>query len=552
MLKKLVIKNLAIFEATEIDFQKGLTAILGETGAGKSLVVDSLFLLLGGRASSELIRQGADKAYVAGLFDLPEGGLKRLLIEKGADVSSGEVLIERTVTHSKSLLKANDVPLSLNELSSHASDLADIHGQLDFASLFNPLSYLSLIDGFDKEGITPLSNEYQTALEAYSKALAARNDWERRAQAFEEARDYHEAQYAELVAAALYRGEEEELQTELRALRDFDKATEAQERLQKALNGPLFEALDELEEALEESCAYDSSLEEPRNVIRERNEELKDLARSIQRKRREAEFDPARLEELQERDYFLSGLKRKYRTDYDGLLSKRDELASHLSVEGGFEEEGERLSKELAEALEKALALGEKLSKKRKITAERLSKALEKELNGLGLKTRLKIVFANYDRDASCLKENGLDEAAFLIETNEGEGLKELSKVVSGGEASRIMLGYKAVLAKEKRLPTIVFDEVDTGISGDAAQKVLEELKEMSLHSQVICITHLPLLAAKSDAAFLIEKATDGKRTRASCERLSKEGLIKEVASLLAGKKASKKELEYAASIVNG
>ena len=552
MLKRLIIHNLAIFENVDVSFQDGFSVLLGETGAGKSLMIDSLSLLLGMRASSELIRSGENKASVTGYFSIERPELSAYLSKINVPMHDDEIVVERIIGINKNVVKINSVPVSLNDLIKISKYLANIHSQFDFEKILNPENYLDIIDGFSFELSTRLKDEYTSLLNQYKEKKEEYSLLLEKKAKLEEARDFYEYQYGELRAADLKEGEEEEISSEISLLRNYDKIYSLVQETNEIINGSFMDDFYRLSDNLSKLANYQKQYEESHEKIHERYYEIEDLLNNLKKEFRSLDYDPNRLNDLEQRDSDLSSLQRKYKKSIPELIAYRDELGTILGKNSSFEGSLEEKKEEMLQSLKEAISKAKELTLLRTRNAKTIEKELTHSLKDLLLNVRFQILFKDEKEDESSLKENGIDDVDFLIETNIGEGLKPLSKVISGGEASRIMLAFKALFIKANRIPTVIFDEIDTGISGETAQAVARKIKEISLTTQVISITHMPQVASLSDHPILISKTVKDGRTYSNVKELSLEEKIRQIAYLISGGKVTEKQLEYAKEMVLG
>ncbi|MDY6070422.1 MAG: DNA repair protein RecN [Bacilli bacterium] len=552
MLKRLIIHNLAIFENVDVSFQDGFSVLLGETGAGKSLMIDSLSLLLGMRASSELIRSGENKASVTGYFSIERPELSAYLSKINVPMHDDEIVVERIIGINKNVVKINSVPVSLNDLIKISKYLANIHSQFDFEKILNPENYLDIIDGFSFELSTRLKDEYTSLLNQYKEKKEEYSLLLEKKAKLEEARDFYEYQYGELKAADLKEGEEEEISSEISLLRNYDKIYSLVQETNEIINGSFMDDFYRLSDNLSKLANYQKQYEESHEKIDERYYEIEDLLNNLKKEFRSLDYDPNRLNDLEQRDSDLSSLQRKYKKSIPELIAYRDELGTILGKNSSFEDSLEEKKEEMLQSLKEAISKAKELTLLRTRNAKTIEKELTHSLKDLLLNVRFQILFKDEKEDESSLKENGIDDVDFLIETNIGEGLKPLSKVISGGEASRIMLAFKALFIKANRIPTVIFDEIDTGISGETAQAVARKIKEISLTTQVISITHMPQVASLSDHPILISKTVKDGRTYSNVKELSLEEKIRQIAYLISGGKVTEKQLEYAKEMVLG
>ncbi|MBE6126802.1 MAG: DNA repair protein RecN [Erysipelotrichaceae bacterium] len=552
MLTRLVITNLAILENVDVAFKDGFTVLTGGTGAGKSLVIDSLSLLLGARASSELIRTGEEKATIKGYFKVDSSRLAALLNRLEIPFIDGEIVIERVISHTKNTIKANGLTLTLQQLSLIAKHLADIHNQFDFARILNPENYLDIIDGFSFEQTSLYKSEYGERLDLYKKAKAEHETLLMQKAKIEASQDFYEFQLKELDEADLSENEEAEIASEIALLRNYDHVYSLFQNIDALVHEDFLDKLYELNKALTKLSSYQSQYQEIQEKVDERYYELDDIFQTLKKDFRSLDYDPERLNVLEQRSSDIASLKRKYKKTVPELIAYREELHSLLGVDGGLDERIAEKEAEMKKLRHDCFVKATELTELRKAIAIGIEKEIRHSLEDLLLSADFRIVFseAKEEGDDSIFQPSGVDSVDFLIETNVGEGLKSLAKIVSGGEASRIMLAFKAVFVKANKIATVIFDEIDTGLSGEAAQAVANKIKEISLSSQVLAITHMPQVAAISDHHILIKKEVFLGRTSTKIEELDLEGKIREVAYLISGGKVTEKQLAYAKEII--
>ena len=553
MLKRLRIHNLAILENIDVSFKDGFTVLTGATGAGKSLVIDSLSLLLGERASSEFIRQGEEKATIIGDFTLDSARLKALLLKRDIPCPGNEVSIERVIGRSKSSIKANGVPITLADLNRIASILADIHSQFDFVKILNPENYLQIIDGFSFENTNVLKEEYAALLLSYQQAKGDLDHLLKQKEKIEEDRDFYAFQQKELVDANLREGEEGEIEEEVGLLKNYDAVYTLFEEAQDLIREDFIDKLYDLHKVMDKLASYQNKYEQTSKLLEDRYFELDETFRDLKKDFKSMDYDPERLNVLLQRQSDLTSLKRKYRKDIPELIAYRDELSHALGGDAKLDTEIEEAKSRCGALLHDCFEKGKELSYLRRSLALTIERELVSSLKDLLIDAEFRIEFApNEKEDPALLTPTGIDSVDFRIQTNVGEGLKSLSKTVSGGEASRIMLAFKCLFVRANKISTVVFDEIDSGLSGDAAMAVGNKIKELSLLAQAIAITHMPQVAAKSDHAIRVEKKVEGGRTTTHIEPLSLEEKIHEVAFLISGGAITPKQLAYAKEIVLG
>jgi len=526
--------------------------LTGETGAGKSLVIDSLSLLLGARASSELIRSGEDSATIRGVFELRNPQLDAILNQLSISDPDNVITIERSIGKNKSFIKVNGIAISLADLNRIAKYLADIHNQFDFEKILNPENYLEIIDGFSYELTATYKKDYGDLLSLYKSKKAEYTALLEKKQKLDESRDFYEYQYKELKAADLKPGEEEQIASEISLLHNYDKIYSLSQEANAILHDDFLDKLYELNELLAKLSTYQKQYQEVHDKLDDRYYELKDTFTDLKKQLEDIDYDPSHLNDLEQRDADLSALKRKYKKSIEELIAYRDELESTIGEHSDFEGTIAEKKSEMDAAFKTCYQKGSELTVLRQKIAKSIEKELESNMKDLLLKARFQVSFLPHDPNEGdgVLKENGLDEVDFLIETNVGEGLRSLSKVISGGEASRIMLAFKSVFIKANKISTVIFDEIDTGISGETAQAVARKIHEISLSSQVIAITHMPQVASLSDHHILISKEVKGNRTYAHMKELSLEEKIRQVAYLISGGNVTEKQLDYAKEMV--
>ena len=505
MLINLSVKNFAIIEDVNISFKSGLTVLTGETGAGKSLIIDSISLLLGERANSEMIRNGEEKATITGLFDFNNKRLSAYLDSLDIEHIDNKIEVNRTISNTKNVIRVNGKVISLNELKIIAKYLADIHEQFDMVKLLNKENYLDIVDGFKYDLINEYKDIYLSSLEKLKEKEKEYQSLVNQINDIKAKRDSYEYALKELTSFDLKEGEEEEIDDEIELLNNFDK---------------IYELLQESKEIIEKDSLSDIySIKENINKLSKYQSEYVEV-----------------YEKINDHYYELEAIYELLQSNEDldiSLKEKRDELSAQYDETYGY-------------------ALN--LSKVRQEVSLNIEKELMNNLKDLSLSSIFKIVINTQKKDAnlslSIFNENGIDDIDFYIETNIGEGLKPLSKVVSGGEMSRIMLAIKVLFIKSQKISTVIFDEIDTGISGEIAQKVALKIKEISLNTQVITITHLPQVASLSNSHIKISKEVKGNRTFTSIKELSLDEKIYEIALMISDGKVSEKQLEYAKEMV--
>ncbi len=547
MLKELKIQNFAIIENSELVFTPGMTVLTGETGAGKTIIIDAISLLLGTRANLEMIRHGQTKAIIEGIFDAPSGRLVEVLATYDIP-QEHELTITRVVQEARSTIRINGVSVTAKELREVSLYLLDIHVQHDTMRLFDPARYLELLDDYaatDGATYTALRAPYVAAVHQYNEFVRLEAD-------AKEQLDYWQFQHQELAELAVQIGEQAALEEERASLKNYDKIYELLQRITTTDAVPL---MADILASLQKLEQWEVAKEE-----RERAEaayyEWIDVIDSIQTRRHALSYDPDRLDRIETRLQELTRVARKYKVSADELIDKQQELWSKIQT---FEDAG--LTKQsLLQAVEAAytplLAAAHQMSAHRTDAAATLETKLQEEVQSLQLPDVQFALVVQQTAPASMLDDaaflaHGIDHVDILISTNKGEPLKPLARVASGGEISRVMLGLKAVLLERSGLSTIIFDEIDQGVSGAVAQAMAEKLHHLSTTTQVLLITHLAQVAAIADAHLLVKKQEVDGRTLSTAVRLAKAERIQAIAEMISPEAVSEKSLALAKEYID-
>ncbi len=551
MLQLLHIENIAIIERADISFERGFNALTGETGAGKSIVIDSLGAVLGQRTSRDLIRTGAPKALVSAAFDDVDASLPALTENGVAPEEDGTLLLQRELSaDGKNVCRANGRPITVAQLKAIGAALLNIHGQHEGTALLDETQHLAYLDRFGRVDapFAAYTKQYDALLATRRALDALQMDEAEKARRMDMLRH----QIAELERAELKEGEEEALNARLNILRNGEKFIAAVGEADACLNGGdesggAVSALRQAEDALRALRAFGDEFAALCDRLEALQSEAYDIAMTVRDKREEFDFSPEELDALESRADLLYRLKKKYGATVEEML---DYLARSKDELDGIEYADERaaqLEKKLAAektALEKTARM---LSEARKKAAKTLEAEILRELRELDMpKVRFAIDFADKEPDAT-----GMDEVRFLMSANVGEELKPIHKIASGGELARIMLALKNVFAAQESVMTMVFDEVDTGVSGRAAQRVAEKLAKVSREKQVLCVTHLPQLAAMADTHFSVEKGEENGRTLTRVTELSRAERARELARLTGGETVSETMLRGAEELLS-
>ncbi len=552
MLETLRIENYALIDEVEVEFRPGFNVLTGETGAGKSIVVGALNLVLGARAASGTVRKGAKNARVEALFRLPSPSprLAALLDEHGIELEEGTLLLARTVSREgRSRAYAGGALTPIAVLSAIGDELVDLHGQHEHQSLLKPERQLELLDAFGHGEDAARAVSAQVAeLRRLEHEIAAleRDDRDRLRQM-----EFLRFEVNEIDAAGLVAGEEEKLETRLNRIthaeRIFGLAGQACAVLYENEASSAIDAIDAGARALDELAEIDAGFRPLANELAEARGKVEAVASELRGHTQAIEFDPAELEELNQRKVELAALKRKYGGSVDEMLAYRDKAAQELANYEARDERLETWRQDAAARAGKAQKEAEKLAKKRRNAARKLDKEVCAALQGLGMKgARFE---SRLERIELCA--NGLDRVIFLIAANAGEDLKPLRQVASGGEVSRIMLALKAVFADADRIPSLIFDEIDAGVGGGVARMVAGRLGELAQSHQVVCVTHIAQIAATAGTHFTVSKTTGGKRTLTQVCAVEDAAREEELARLLDGS-LSEVSLEHARALLAG
>lgn len=540
MLLELHIRNMALIEKADLDFRSGFTVLSGETGAGKSILIDSINFALGAKTSKEIIREGAEFAYVELIFKILDK--EKIEYIKSLDfniLEDGILIISRKLSASRSILKVNDESITIAKLSTLTGLLIDIHGQHEHQSLLSKAKHLSIVDGMlDKEALT-LKATIQALYDRYKEI---KNKLSLDDDSFIREREIDILKYEirEIEISRLKPNEEEKLNMAYRKLKAVsninDNLTDVIEILDNTDIGSAVTSLEEI-------SSFSPELKEFEQELYDLDAKICDINRDIKAYFDKLDYSEENFEKIQKRLDFVNRFTNKYTSDTDKLAfilkTKKERLRDLLN----FDSDREKLSRELENLEMEFTDLSNSLRLLRKKVAKILEENIKNNLIELNfINVEFKIEFKELDN----FSVNGLDDIEFMISTNPGNPLKPLKDVASGGELSRVMLAFKSVLANVDEIDTLIFDEIDTGISGRTAQKVAEKISYISKEHQVLCITHLPQIAAMADCNYLIEKSSDGIETKTSIENIKDESLVLELARLLGGSEITKAVLDTA------
>ena len=568
MLTTLSIKNYALIEELTVEFERGLNIITGETGAGKSIIIDALSLILGERADTEAVRKGAEKAIVEGVFNVVGNKkLRQLLQENEIEWQDGmiarrEVSIPTKSGQSRSFI--NDGPVTTAFLKQVGDLLVDLHGQHEHQSLLRTETHVDLLDNFG--GLGGLVEEFSAAYHRVTDVMKHLDELRAKEQQLMERRTLYEFQIKEIDALNPQAGEEDQLESELRILENSEKLFSATERLYQMLyegDNAIHDQLVLVRNELENLASIDRSFDEPKNEASSAAAIVNELAKFIQGYNSKVEFNPERLEEIRNRLGALTLLKKKYGGSLETVIRHRETIGREFELAKNFQSEIVSLQRQLDDERKTASSSAQRLSSRREEVAKRVSKSIVQALTTLGISNAIfetKIAHQPaHDSEHAVVKlgrefyeatSKGMDIVEFYISTNVGEDPKPLVKVASGGEISRIMLALKMILAKSDRLPLLIFDEIDVGVSGRIAQAVGNNMKKLSQFHQVIAITHLPQIAGLADTHFVVEKIEESRRSFTGMRKLDDEERVSEVAKLMSGTEVTERGMETARELM--
>lgn len=547
MLLELSIRHLALIDAASITFEPGFNVMTGETGAGKSIVVDAMNLVLGGRADRDLVQTGAEKARVEAAFDI-EGNdaVRAVLEEQGIDTEEGTVFLVREILatgRTSCRINGNMVPLSI--LKTVSELLLDLHGQHEHQSLLHTRKHLEYLDAF---GSRKLEKEKKQVKALYVQWKEAHAQWEELSRLMgerEQRLDLLRFQLSELRDARLQAGEEEDLTRQRALFRSGEKITKGMAEgyawlYQGYEDQPsALDALKEAVSALAPLAEFDPAFAQVHERLNDLYFQMEDVSIELRDLQDGQEYDPTVAEEVEARLDLLSRLKRKYGKDSARLLQQIEEMDQELQTLDDAEDNLQRLSEQTRQLTQALYDASVQLSNVRRSVATQFAKEMLRHLQDLGMKhTRFEVQFSeipSLEDASSAFGASGFDRVEFLLSPNPGEPLKPLARIASGGELSRIMLALKSISADIRGVGSMVFDEIDTGISGRMAQVVAEKIAALARNHQVICVTHLPQLAAMADAQFLVQKQVQGNRTKTQVLLLDQQQRCQELARLVGG-----------------
>ncbi|MCD8868304.1 DNA repair protein RecN [Staphylococcus epidermidis] len=552
MLQTLSIKQFAIIDELDINFSDGLTVMSGETGSGKSIIIDAIGQLIGMRASSDYVRHGEKKAIIEGIFDIDESKDAIKILESLAiDVDEDFLLVKREIFSSgKSICRINNQTVTLQDLRKVMQELLDIHGQHETQSLLKQKYHLQLLDDYADNQYSDLLNQYQLSYKQYKNKRKELEELESADQALLQRLDLMKFQLEELTEASLKEGEVDQLESDIKRIQNSEK-------LNLALNNAHQVLTDEnaIPDRLYELSNYLQTINDivPEKFVRLKEDIdqfyyiLEDAKHEIYDEMANTEFDEQVLNEYESRMNLLNNLKRKYGKDITELIGYQSKLADEIDKIENYEQSTSQLREEIKTLYNDVIDIGKKLSQERRRVARELRDHIVSEIQNLQMKdANLEISFKPLDEPTI----EGIEFVEFLISPNRGEPLKSLNKIASGGELSRIMLALKSIFVKSRGQTAILFDEVDSGVSGQAAQKMAEKMRDIAQYIQVICISHLPQVASMSDHHLLISKASNADRTTTQVKELKDANKIDEIARMISGASVTELTRENAKEMI--
>ena len=554
MLLELRVENYAVIDSLTVEFAPGLNLLTGETGAGKSILIDALSLLLGDKASSEMVRHGAEKAVVSGVFECEEKSLKKVLEENGIEPEDGHIIVKREIAAGgKGRVFVNNQPATVALLRQLAPALASIHAQNETILAFDAPARLNLLDAYAGNDLHELAEKYA----AWAGVRDRIAEFERDEQDRLRMADLWSFQNKEISAASLVPGEDQKLETDKRVLANaeklFSSAMAAHELLYEADNSVIAQ-LSAARKHVEDLAKFDPKFQESLTALLSARAAIEDVSAAARDYADSIDASPERLAEVEDRLALIDRLKRKYGSSVDEIIAYGEEVARKLNELENREELLRDLKKQQDVAATAYLQVAQATSKRRYSAAKELQKLVEAEINQLAMKAQFKVEVSGAD-DQENWTASGFDTVVYLISPNPGEPLRPVDKIASGGELSRVMLALKATIETGKKTKshvqrTLVFDEIDTGIGGRAAEAVGKKLKQLARANQVLCITHLPQIASFADHHYLIEKREAAGRAKTVVRALATEERTEEVARMLSGAELTETSRQHAEQLI--
>jgi len=561
MIKNLYIKDFALIDELEVEFEEGLNILTGQTGAGKSIIIGALNMILGERADTEVIRQGADKAISEATIRVGDDDELRSLLEKNKVEFNEYLILRREIRNTGSRAFINDTPVNISVLKAAGDLLVDLHGQHDHQLLLKEENHLGVIDGFGE--VEPILKGYKAEYKKMTELQKELRALNKREHELEEKTELYRFQVQELEEARLDEIDLEQLESEMNLLDNaevLDQKAGAISEMEESDDGNIIQLLNFLKLNLEDLARIEPEFENYLQEINAARVSINEAIAFAERYRNSIEFNPNRLEELRQRQSELNQLQKKYQRDIPELVGYLNEIKRELSIADNFDLEIEKLEQSIASQAQVLKEHAISLHKTRDKIGEKLAVQIQQELAKVGIphsKLDVRVDWMLSDngwikvngKTIDCT-ETGCDDVRMYISTNKGEEPKPLAKIASGGEISRVMLALKSILAKEQSLPIMIFDEIDTGISGEISEKVGASMRKLSEHCQIVAITHQPQIASQAHKHYKVAKAEEGERTVTRIIPLSDEEHIREIASLMSGSQITDSTLNSARELI--
>ena len=535
MLQNLHVKNLALIDEAEVEFDSGLNILTGETGAGKSIIIGSINLALGQRVPKEMLKENGEPALVELIFSIEDEKVCEKLAELDIEVEDDILILSRKITSGKAIARINGEAVSASVLKEVASLLIDIHGQHEHQSLLSKKKHLDILDAYAKQELGDTKEKLGFVFGEFKKLKEEWNASNMDGEARAREQSFLEFEINEIENAALRVGEDEELEDEFRRFSNGRKIMQAVGNAQEAVDGQGESASELIGRALREISsvsAYDKQVAELENQLMEIENLMHDFNHELSSYISDVDFDEEPFYQIEKRLDVINHMKTKYGNSIEAILKVYEEKCERLAVLNDYDAYLNKLETSLQAKENEVKCLCEEISDVRKKNAAVLCEAITQALQDLNF---LDVVFTMEFGEPTTYSANGFDEPEFMISTNPGEAVKPLGKVASGGELSRIMLAIKTIMADTNEIDTLIFDEIDSGISGRTAQMVAEKMNTLGRSSQIICITHLPQIAAMADSHYLIEKSVEQNATHSNIIKLNNEESIQELARMLGG-----------------
>lgn len=561
MIKSLYIKDFALIDELEVPFGEGLNVLTGQTGAGKSIIIGALNMILGERADTEVIRRGADKAISEATVQVGKNEWLRGFLEENAVDYSEDLILRREIRQNGSRAFINDTPVNISVLKKVGDQLVDLHGQHDHQLLLKEENHLDVIDQFDS--VQPFLVSYQKEYRVMAALQKELRELKKRERELKEKTELYQFQVKELEAADLNPDEEQEMKAEMNLLdnaEDLDQKATAIADIGNGDEVSLMDLLNTIKLHLEDMARIEPEFDTYLQEVNTARISLQETIQFAERYRDKIEFNPQRLEALRKRQSEINRLQKKYMRSVPELIAYYNEIKAELNIAENFDLEIDRIQKKIDEQSEQLRKAAIQLHEKRIEIGEHLSEDIAGALKNLGiLHGRFDVAVNWLQTEKGWFTVNGhgvdctpagCDDVRFYISTNKGEEPKPLAKIASGGEISRVMLSLKSILAKEHHLPVMIFDEIDTGISGEISEKVGREMRKLSKYCQIVAITHQPQIASQAHRHYRVLKEEKGERTITQIDALSQEDHIREVAGLMSGEQITESAISNARELI--